>query len=115
MGLGDDGTYLGIFGSSTGSDFRAGILISNNPDALAIGEVYYISHSPTPGLVITQVAAANETEASAQDALRGRLGGVGAVTLYLSVHTADPGTTGASESGLDRIPFTSTDFAYSDT
>ena len=108
MGVGDDGTFIGIFESISGTDFLAGITISNNPMPLALGEVYYIAAA---GLVITQTAAANETEGMAQRALMGRLSG----TLYYAIHTGDPGTTGANESDLARIPVAGGAFTYSDT
>lgn len=106
--IGQDGTYVSIWTALTGGDFLAGIQISNNPMALALGEVYYIAAS---GLAITQTAATNETEAMAQRALRGRLDG----TLFYAIHTGDPGTTGANESALARVSVAGTAFAYTDT
>ena len=106
--IGQDGTYIGVYESLSGTDFLAGIQISNDPMALALGEVYYIAAS---GLAITQTAATNETEAMAQRALRGRLDG----TLFYSIHTGDPGTTGANESALARVSVAGTLFTYSDT
>ena len=79
--------------------------MSNNPDALALGEVYYVA---VGGLVITQTAGSNETEAMAIRALRGRLEG----TLYLAEHEDDPGNTGANEGDLARISIQDTDFDF---
>ena len=106
--IGQDGTYVGLNSALSGGDFYAGIQISNDPMPLALGEVYYIAAS---GLAITQTAATNETEAMAQRALRGRLLG----TLYYSIHTGNPGTTGANESALARVSVAGTAFAYTDT
>ena len=92
--IGDDITWLGLWLTASGSTgFLSGIQVSNNPDALALGEVYYIAAG---GLVITQTAGSSETEAMAIRALRGRLDG----TLYLAEHEGDPGTTGANEGDL---------------
>ena len=69
--IGQDGTYIGVYESLSGTDFLAGIQISNDPMALALGEVYYIAAS---GLAITQTAATNETEAMAQTGIEGSAG-----------------------------------------
>ena len=106
--INDDITWIGIWDSASGSaGFLAGIQVSNNPDALALGEVYYIA---VGGLVITQTAGASETEAMAVRALRGRLDG----TLYLAEHEGDPGTTGANEGDLARISITDADFDFAE-
>ena len=106
--IGQDAMYVGFYESSTGTDFLFGVQISNNPSPLALGEVYYIASN---GLAITQTAATNETEDSAGRALEGRLAG----TTYGSIHTGDPGTTGANESALDRVSMASTVFTITDS
>ena len=70
LSIGQDAMWVGIHTALTGGDFLLGIQLSNDPAALALGEVYYIA---ALGLAITQTAATNETEAMAQRALRGRL------------------------------------------
>ena len=108
----EDAMYIGVWSALTGGSFLFGVQISNNPDALALGEVYYIASN---GLAITQTAATNEAEASAQDALRGRLGGVGTVNRFYAIHTGDPGTNGANQASLDRVSLAHTGFTYTDT
>ena len=110
--IGDDATYVGVWNAASGGNFLFGVAVSNNPDALQLGEVYYIAAN---GLAITQTVATNEAEASGQDALRGRLGGVGAVTRYYAIHIGDPGTTGTNEGDLSRVSLAHTAFTYSDT
>ena len=110
--IGDDAVWIGIWTAQTAGTFLAGIQVSNNPAALALGEVYFIA---ADGLAITQTAGTNEAEAMAQDALRGRLGGVGSVNRWLSVHDSDPSTTGLNEGDLARISVAHTAFTYSDS
>ena len=110
--VGEDAVWIGIWDAQTNGNFLAGVQVSNNPDPLAIGEVYYIAAS---GLAIQQTAAANETEAMAADALRGRLGGVGPVARWYGVHDGDPGTTGANETTIPRISRAHSTLTYSDT
>ena len=106
--IGDDAVWIGIWDALSAGNFYLGVQVSNNPDALALGEVYYIA---ALGLELTQTAAANETESMAQRALRGRLDG----TLYYAVHTGSPGTNGANEGDLARIAILGSAFTYSDT
>ena len=108
--VGEDILYVGIWDAMTGGVFKAGVQVSNDPSILALGEVYYIAAST---LVITQTAAANESESMAQDALRGRLNDGG--NRFLSQHTDDPGTTGANEGTLARVSVAGSAFAYTDT
>ena len=110
--VGEDAMYIGVWDTLTGGAFRFGVQISNDPDALALGEVYYIAAS---GLAITQTVATNEAEASAQDALRGRLGGIGPVNRFYAIHTGNPGNTGANEGSLARVSLAHSGFTYSDT
>lgn len=110
--IGDDATYVGVWDALTNGNFLFAVTVSNNPDALALGEVYYIAAS---GLAIQQTAGTREAEESAQEALRGKLGGVGTVTRYYAVHVGDPGTNGANEGDLARVALAHTAFTYSNT
>ena len=110
--VGQTAAWVGIWSALTGGTFYAGVQVTNSPSALALGEVYYIAAG---GLVITQTAASQEAEVSAQRALRGRLGGVtGAVeTLYYAIHTGDTGNTGANElTQLARVAVQGNAFTY---
>ena len=107
----DDAMYVVAWDALTLGEFLFGVQVSNNPDALALGEVYYIAAG---GLALTQTVATNEDEASAQDALRGRLGGVGPANRFYAIHTGNPGTNGANESGLARVSAAHTAFTYTD-
>ena len=111
--IGETGAWLGVWTALTGGSFLFGVQLSNSPMMLENGEVYYIAAMQ---LAITQTAAANEVEASAQNALRGRLGGIGPVPYFWAVHTADPGTTGANQlPALARVSLAHSTFAYTDT
>ena len=107
MGVGDDAMYVGIWTALTGGDFLQGAMLTNNPDPLALGEVYYI---PAGDFAIVQNPGTNETQEQSQRAVRGRVDG----TLYYSIHTADTGTNGANESGLPRVSHADTDFTFAD-
>ena len=105
MGVGDDAMYVGLWTLLTGGDFLQGAMLTNNPDALALGEVYYI---PAGNFAIVQNPGTNETQEQAQRAVRGRVDG----SLFYAIHTADPGTTGANESGLARVAHADTDYTF---
>ena len=107
MGVGDDAMYVGIHTADVGGDFLQGAMLTNNPDALALGEVYYI---PAGDFAIVQNPGTNETQGMAQRAVMGRVDG----TLYYAIHTADPGTSGANESGLARVAHANTDYTFAD-
>ena len=62
----------------TGGNFLFAVQLSNDPAALALGEVYYIA---ALGLAIEQTAAANEAQISTLEGLRGKLGAVGPSAL----------------------------------
>ena len=108
MGVGDDAMYVGIYdGPDPTDNFLQGAMLTNNPDALALGEVYYI---PAGDFAIVQNPGTNETQGMAQRAVMGRVDG----TLYYSIHTADPGTTGANLSGLPFVAHANTDYTFAD-
>ena len=107
MGVGDDAMYVALWDALTGGNFLQGAMLTNNPDALALGEVYYI---PAGDFAIVQNPGTNETQPQAQRAVRGRVDG----TNYYAIHTADPGITGANESGLARVAHANTDYTFAD-
>ena len=107
QGVGDDAMYVGLWTALTGGDFLQAAMLTNNPDPLALGEVYYI---PAGDFAIVQNPGTNETQEQAQRAVRGRVDG----TQFYAIHTADPGTTGVSESGLARVAHADTDYAFAD-
>ena len=85
-----DATHVGLWTAETGGLFLWGAAIAGDPAALELGERYRIE----PGvLVITQSAGPGETEAMAKRGIAGRIAG----TLYVSVHSGDPGVTGENE------------------
>ena len=105
MGVGDDAMYVGLWDAMLAGNFLQGAMLTNNPAPLALGEVYYI---PTGDFAIVQNPGTNETQEQSIRAVRGRVDG----TLYYAVHTADPGTTGANESGLARVAHADTDYTF---
>ena len=109
MGIGDDAMYVGIWTALTGGSFLFAVQLSNDPAALALGEVYYIA---ALGLAIEQTAAANEAQISTLEGLRGKLGAVGPSARFYAIHVGDPGLTGANESDLPRVSLAYTDFTY---
>ena len=109
MGIGDDAMYVGVWSALTGGNFLFAVQLSNDPAALALGEVYYIA---ALGLAIEQTAAANEAQISTLEGLRGKLGAVGPSPRFYAIHVGDPGLTGANESDLARISLAYTDFTY---
>ena len=107
MGVGDDAMYVGVWDALTGGNFLQGAMLTNNPQPLALGEVYYI---PAGDFAIVQNPGTNETQGQAQRAVRGRVDG----TLYYAIHTDNTGDTGANESGLARVAHADTDYAFAD-
>ena len=105
--VGQDAMYVGIWDALTGGNFLQGAMLTNNPDPLALGEVYYI---PAGDFAIVQNPGASETQAQAQRAVRGRVDG----TNYYAIHTGDTGANGANESALARVAHANTDFAFAD-
>ena len=84
-------SHIGIHLTSTGVvAFLLGIPISGTAPSLSIGDEYDVA---VGDLSIVQGVGTGETEAMAQRGLRGRITG----TLFGSLHTADPGLTGANE------------------
>ena len=110
--VGQTAAWLGSWDAMTSGNFLFGVEISNNPSALALGEVYFIAAA---GLVYTQTLATAETDAVGQDALRGRMEGVvGAVgTQYYQIHTGATGNNGANQlTQLARIAVLGSAFTY---
>ena len=110
--VGQTAAWIGSFDALAGGSFLFGVEISNNPSALALGEVYYIAAG---GLVYTQTLATAETDGVGQNALRGRLGGVvGAIgTQYYQIHTGATGINGANQlAALTRVTILGSGFTY---
>ena len=105
QGVGQDAMYVGIWTALTGGDFLQAGMLTNNPDPLALGEVYYI---PTGDFGIVQNPGTNETQDMAIRAVRGRVDGI----LFFAIHTGDPGVTGANESGLARVQHADSEFTF---
>ena len=56
MGIGDDAMYVGKWDALTGGTFLSSSLVSNNPAALALGEVYFIAAN---GFQVVQIPEGN--------------------------------------------------------
>lgn len=86
---GVDVTHIGIFSAASAGDFLGGKAVSGNPAAIAIGQRFQLA----AGEVDIVVANGDFQAEMAEKMVRGAiLGG-----LYLSLHTGNPGTTGANE------------------
>lgn len=89
---GHDTMYWGLWSARDGGNFLHGGPVQGDPDALDIGDRYRI---PVNGITITVNASVAQrlSEAGAGELLEGLTAG----TKYLSLHSADPGNTGANE------------------
>ena len=88
MGIGDDAMYVCKWDALTGGSFLSSSLVSNNPAALALGEVYFIAAS---GLQIVQIPEGNPLVSFA--------GGSGAGAIAVVEMSAN----GASVADIHRI------------
>ena len=87
---GTDVTHYGLFTAASGGTFLLGDAITGNPSPIAIGERYQFAAS---ALVLT-LPEGDFTPAAAARAIQGF---VDEGTVYVSLHSGDPGGTGASE------------------
>ena len=100
---GDDMTHWGVYSAAIGGDFygpEAGT-VSNNPDALAVGERWSVA----AGQVVITFGDGGMTAEWAKK----KADLMAAETLYLSAHTAAPGITGDNEAdytGYARVALT---------
>ena len=99
--VGDDCTHVAFWSAASAGSLLGTQALSNNPDALALGERYSFAAG---ALVLTTPAGANETEAMAQRAATGKVAG----GVWVSFHTSDPGSAGTTgqitEFGRVSIP-----------
>ena len=86
---GQDAVYAGIWTLATRGGFLLGQAVTGNPPALEVGQQYTI----TDGSFILTKTTGVTTELGRQEELKGLIAG----TRYISLHTADPGITGANE------------------
>ena len=86
---GDDTTHVGLWTALTGGTFLGAQAITADTAALQAGERFRL---PASAVVITFP----EGDFRPAMAVRG-VNGIIAGTLYLSLHSADPGTTGANQ------------------
>ena len=84
-----DATHIGLWTALTNGNFLGGEAIGTDLSALILGEKYSIAAS---GLTIT-VPNTDYTSAGGQRVV----GGMVSTIIYVSVHSADPGGTGANE------------------
>ena len=103
--VGRDATYVTLWDEEIGGNYLDQKSISNNPDALVLGERYEIAAET---LVITQDKATNESDEMAIRALRGRIKD----GFWVQVHDDDPGLNGTSNriSGIVRAKIEESDF-----
>ena len=87
---GEDMTHWGIYSAETGGTFYMGQSVSNDPDALAVGENWQVAAGQ---VVLTFSDGDGEPEWALKQADLNA-----GETYWLSAHTGDPGTTGADES-----------------
>ena len=97
----DDATHITLWTAQAAGDLLLTLEITTNPDALALGDKYEIA---AEALVLTQAAAADETAAMAERAVRGRIAG----GVWVQFHTGAPGAAGTdnviAELGRVQIP-----------
>lgn len=95
---GDDITYYGIWSARNGGTFYGSQSVSNDPDALAVGEHWQVA----AGQVVLTFSD-GDMQATWAKFLADLAAGV---TLWLSGHTDDPGDNGANEAtytGYSRV------------
>ena len=108
MGVGDDAMYVGIHDAATGGNFYQGAMLTNNPDALALGEVYYI---PAGDFAIVQNPGTNETQG---DGATSGHGASGWHFVLLPSIPQTPAQPARIESGLPFVPHAGTDYTFAD-
>ena len=82
-------THFGLWDAMTAGNFRGGDALSASVSAPAIGaDVQFAA-----GALDIEIPDGDFTTAAAGDAIEGFVG----TALYVSLHSADPGDTGASE------------------
>ena len=103
--VGDDCTHISLWDAAAAGNPLQSQAISTDPDALALGERYEIA---AEALVIGQPAAANETAAMAERAVRGRIAG----GVWVQFHTGAPGAnyTDNAIGELVRVEIAQADF-----
>ena len=85
-----DMTHHGLWTAATNGTFLGGTALSNDPDEIsALGEVL--------SFAVGALDIGIDTGGDFNDAFNRRLLTSGIGTLYLSLHSGDPGTTGADE------------------
>ena len=87
--VGDDCTHVAFWSAASGGSLLGTQALTNDPSALALGERYSF---PAGMLVLTTPKGANETEAMAQRAARGKVAG----GVWVSFHTGVPGSAGTA-------------------
>lgn len=105
--VGQDATYWGAWSAAVGGTWYGGRPLGNNPPPLSLGARYRIA---ALALVMT-VANGDMRAALAEKGIRGVVSG----TLYISVHTADPGVTGANEIGVGRVAIDAAEWTIDQT
>ena len=89
-GTAPDATYWGAWSAATGGDFLIGGVLTGNPDALSDMDRYEFAMD---ALTVELEASGNLSEAGAKKCLRGLFD----ATVYLSLHSSNPGTDGANQ------------------
>ena len=89
---GEDWTHIGFWNALTGGTYFGGASFSNNPQPLQTNERYDIA---TGQIVFSMSTISGFTDDYGRAVMNSVKSGV---TIYVSGHTDDPGTTGAHES-----------------